>query len=269
MGFSLGGFSPLSFIDNTASGTGGIQIGGTTTGQLYENLNFSNNVVNALQNPLSFSTGGLLGGSGGIATFNNIGGAGVQNSSLQGGLSNQNNSYGLAALATYFGGSAIGWGNIGSYLGNVNWTDALGTAGTLGNAYSNYQNAQEQQQLAQQQLAAQQQQFALQQRQAEIANLRSIRQSVRQQRMQAGQIANQAAITGTSQSTGALGAAASNTAGLSGELNYFGETASLQNRSNQVTLGLAEQTAASSSRMARNTMVGAFGQLGTQWAWGH
>lgn len=76
-------------------------------------LNLGSNAVNALQNPVSFSTGGLIGGSGGIATFDNVGGAGVQNSSLQGGMSNQNNSYGVAIMATYLGGEALFAGETG------------------------------------------------------------------------------------------------------------------------------------------------------------
>lgn len=67
---------------------------------------WENKVSAVLSNPLSSSTGGIWGGQGGIVNFN-TGGAGVKSNSLQGGLSNQNNRYGLIALGTYFGGNYL------------------------------------------------------------------------------------------------------------------------------------------------------------------
>lgn len=80
--------------------------GGTIFNSAFRAANPYTNTVNAAQNPLSFSTGGLLGGSSGVATFD-TGGAGIKDTSLTGGLSNQNNSYALIAIAAYFGYSSF------------------------------------------------------------------------------------------------------------------------------------------------------------------
>jgi hypothetical protein len=81
---------------------------------------YGRNADTLMRHPLSSSTGGLLGGDAGVVDFTGYSGPGkvgdgrgVQNSSLQGGLSNKNNRYGAIAYGSYLGGSNLFGGESG------------------------------------------------------------------------------------------------------------------------------------------------------------
>lgn len=103
---------------------------------------------------------------------------------------------------------------------------ALGTS--LYSAFKQNQGAQDLAANAAAQAQLTRQQLELQKQQSEVENIRKVRAQVRQARLTRSAIVQSAANTGTSLSTGAIGAAGSVGTKLAGELDYFGGTAERQ-----------------------------------------
>lgn len=105
------------------------------------------------------------------------------------------------------------------------------------------------------------QQLELQKQQADVENVRKIRAQVRQARASRAAVVNAAANSGTSTSTGALGATSGIGTKLAGELDYFGGTANRQSQGSGLQVQSGDLSAQAGQIQGSMAQWGAIGGL--------
>ena len=130
-------------------------------------------------------------------------------------------------------------------------------------AVGQYQAAQEQKEALQKQGEAQERQYAAQQKAADIANVRTARQSIREARAKRALILNVAAGSGTMGSSGAVGGVSSVGSQLGANYAYSTAVGEAQQEEKAAAIDIGQAATEAGQAAATGAQWGALGSLGS------